>query len=277
MKKFFVSGLNKSGTTFLQMLLNAHPAINCRSEQHFYTLLEELERLSKGYGIGLKSFDQRTANQGVHFDEKSFTKNVFRAMLLELMTYGTDDNTTHAGLNDNSLIENTELFAEGLPDAKFIFIIRDPRDVGISLWHHRLRNEPEFAGKNPPVGPTVRGILRAWNEHIESIDNFQTRYPDRVMLVRYEDLIATERDAALGVTLDFLGVPFDDGNLSDMWAATEFDKLRAREQDTEGQGNGFYRSGNRKTWREHLDEDTRKYAHKVAAEALQKFGYALEG
>jgi len=259
------------------MLLNAHPTINCRSEQHFYTLLEELKKLSKGYGIGLQSFDQRTANQGVHFDEAAFTQNVFCAMVLELMKFGTDEATTHAGLNDNSLIENADLFAEILPDTKFVFIIRDPRDVGISLWHHRLRNEPEFARQKPAVGPTVKGIVNAWNEHVVAIEDFQTRFPDRVTLIRYEDLIAAERDSALSRTLNFLNVTFDDEILAGMWAVTSFVKLQEREQNSGAPDNGFYRSGNRKTWRDQLDEETRKYAVTIGGEALLKFGYTLEG
>ena len=53
--KLFVSGYAKSGTTWLQLLLNAHPQIACRGEGHIANVLaRELEGALSRYAGFLK-------------------------------------------------------------------------------------------------------------------------------------------------------------------------------------------------------------------------------
>jgi len=274
MQHFFVSGYNKSGTTFLQMLLNAHPAIHCPSEQHFKTLWQGLESLSKNYKSALEFFDERTARQGINFDQTAFSEHLVKHALLELAQFGTDEHTTHCGLNDNSLIGKADIYARLLPEARFVFIIRDPRDIGASLWHHRMRVEPGFADKNKPIDDMILGVCRAWPTHLSQILDFQANTPGRVHILRYEDLISPARTDTLSHALDFLGVTYDEAVTAAMFAATDFDTLKKKERKKNGD-TGFFRSGKKDGWRDILSDEQKTKALDSSRAMLEKFNYSL--
>lgn len=274
MERFFVSGFNKSGTTFLQMLLDAHPAINCPSEHHFQTLMQNLSTLASHYDAVVRSFDERTANQGIRFNKGVFTGALIRQGLLSLMSFGVTPQTTHTGLNDNSILQSGAFFASLMPEAKFVFIVRDPRDVGISLWHHRMRTEPDFVKSNPPLDRVATAVGEAWGEHVTKLDAFVAARPERAVILRYEDLIGADRDAALRLALDLLGVGYGPDDLAVMWQATDFDRLKTKEAARNGAGSGFFRSGKREGWRETLDDPVQAAIAGMIAPQLERFGYA---
>ena len=276
LKTFFASGYNKSGTTFLQMLLNAHPTVNCASEQHFLTVRRALDTLATQYEEAPSYFDKCTAQQGIRFDKDQFIPRIYKQVLLELMHCGTDDTTTHSGLNDNSLFDQAAFLADLLPAAKFVFIIRDPRDVGISLWHHKRRVDENFAAKNSPIQKTIAGVCRAWPKHLAKLEDFGREYTGRAHIVRYESMIGPDRDAHAGEMLAFLGVAFNPETLNSMWRATDFDQLKKRESKmmTNGQ-DGFFRSAEPESWRHLLDNEQKQAAVDAAGSALEKYGYTI--
>ena len=62
---FFCSGTPKSGTTFLQRMLDAHPEISCPSEQGTSEIAKNLRAFYVGYNDMLKIRDRRTGGQGI--------------------------------------------------------------------------------------------------------------------------------------------------------------------------------------------------------------------
>jgi len=73
---FFVLGLPKSGTTWLQHLLNSHPNVSCRGEGKFHRFAEALLRMSvehnealavldKVYGFDFPQFSDQEAGKGI--------------------------------------------------------------------------------------------------------------------------------------------------------------------------------------------------------------------
>ena len=277
MQRFFVSGYNKSGTTFLQMLLDAHPNINCPSEHHFHSILKYLVEFSKHYRRQLELFDSRTANQGIRFDEQSFTLKTLRSILLIMMDFGVSEATTHSGLNDNSLINNGDLFAGIIPDAAFVFIVRNPREIGVSLWHHKRRTEPDFAASDTSIDTVISVMAEAWPQHIGKIISFRDKHPKNTHIVRYEDLVSKQRDQALSAILDFMEVSYDAANLERMWNSTDFSRLQSSEKSEQSeQSAGFFRSGKTDSWRGAMTEQqTVEFTSKARAE-LAYFGYPME-
>lgn len=275
MNKFFVSGYNKSGTTFIQMLLDAHPTISCPSEYHLTTLVDGIVQLSKKHLWIVESFDKSTADQGVRFDDGRFNGFILRNVLLFLFQDGVGKEITHSGINDNSLIDRAEMYFKLIPDSRFIFIVRDPRDIGISLWHHRVRTEKKFATSGQKVEEMAEAVARFWPTHIAALERFKALYPDNVYIFRYEDLISENRKQQLSGILNFLKVDYEDSILDKMFEATDFSKLKSGENKSTKSDIGFFRKAGKYEWRRTLDEETKEKVVASAGEWLEKYNYIL--
>ncbi|MCR9211276.1 MAG: sulfotransferase [bacterium] len=147
MNHFFLFGFNKSGTTFLQQLVDSHPQINCPPEHHFNSVINAIRSFCPQYKSIIESFDQRTGQQGIRFDDSLVMLHAFRGFVEAFMLCGADSEATHAGVNDNSMGLNLEFVAKAFPKSKFVAILRDPREIAVSLFHHKQRTEPEFRKK----------------------------------------------------------------------------------------------------------------------------------
>ena len=83
------------------------------------------------------------------------------------------------------------------PEAFFVFICRDPRDVAAS---HIERN---FAR-------TVTGICKAWNHHANRFMHFSSRYPEKCNMVKYEDLVSKPAET-INRIFEILPLEVEDG------------------------------------------------------------------
>src|SRR5689334_11095526 len=79
-KLFFVLGVPKSGTTWLQHLLNAHPNISCRGEGKFHAYGSALRKLNNEFN---KVLEKGRSSIGVDFPPVSDSE--FMHQLREFM------------------------------------------------------------------------------------------------------------------------------------------------------------------------------------------------
>jgi hypothetical protein len=87
------------------------------------------------------------------------------------------------------------------PEARFVVLVRDGRDVALSLL-------------GVPFGPNnVWAAARFWADGIRRGQDAEQRFPDRVATVRYEDLCADPAAEARRLCA-FLGLEFDDEMLA---------------------------------------------------------------
>jgi hypothetical protein len=83
---------------------------------------------------------------------------------------------------------------QALPQAKLIYLLRNPLDLAASLKQRSYRN----------------GLLRmvyAWNKGVRRAERFENCYPDNFRLVRYEDLVSSPEAAARKI-FAFCGLEF---------------------------------------------------------------------
>lgn len=208
-KFFFLAGCGKSGTHWIQKILNLHPQVKIKGEYHFEQLLTAMDRFTgHKWCIGSKPRGKLVAN--VAFE------NMVRRVI-----YATTRECPNAlWLGDRSPRPLREI----IPGAPIYWILRDGRDVLVSWLFHWLRIDakgapfiqdvldrcrPEFATnpdrfRDPDYGllgndAWVRQTARQWAEYVASDIEALPRLLARgtpVHKVVYEDLHQSPHDGA---------------------------------------------------------------------------------
>jgi hypothetical protein len=192
---FFVGGHPESGTTWLQILLNAHPEVSCAGEGHFLTSLAPL------LGSAMKEYNTviRHKNRDVlqefgefpQFADKATGFLFVSAALLLLAASGKAGDVRVVGEKTPDNVTNLWYLADHFPAAKFIHILRDPRDCTVSTWYHNRRVSPEeVQDRFPTLGTFVPHVAQAWCYSIGKWERFGEAEPSRCAMVCYEDLVA---------------------------------------------------------------------------------------
>jgi len=147
---------------------------------------------------------------------------------------------------------------------KLMYLVRDPRDVVVSYYHHDLRRRliPEGYPMEQYVGRFLAGRLDpygSWHEHVGSWLGARDGDPG-FLLVRYEDLSATPQQGLRRIA-DFLGLCPSDAELELACERSSFDAMRKLERyqaETAGTlspvrvQQPFVRSGTVGGWRREL-------------------------
>ena len=170
-----------------------------------------------------------------------------------------------------------------------VLLVRDPRDVLVSLYHDRsvrARFFPQahaFAGSLPDLLRAERGGIRTV---VEFYNTWAARRdtPDRLLLVRYEHLLE-DTELEFGRVLEFLGLPAEPGFVSELARATSFSQLQRME--TSGrlgykpapelltEPNALVmRRGDAGAWRDEFDNEDAAYAGEAIGALDPWYGYS---
>jgi hypothetical protein len=148
---FFVGGAPRSGTTWLQRLLDSHPEICCRGEGLFQQhLAEPLDGLVAQRRAALAAKNAVLFGDGDGYplpEPEDADALLATAILLALRRQGGAGTCRAIG---EKTPENVFLFLRPkrlFPGARFIGLARDPRDVLASAWHffHKARESRDEA------------------------------------------------------------------------------------------------------------------------------------
>ncbi|MPZ18419.1 MAG: hypothetical protein GEV06_10970 [Luteitalea sp.] len=206
----FIIGLNRSGTTLLRLMLDAHSRIAIPNESHFFIRyyerraalgdLGEPERrlalvqeiLAERY---VQLWDRKLTPSDIDLDRCTSLEETIRQLYLAYArTFGKDlwgDKTPEYATEAHIL---NRLF----PDARFIHLIRDGRDVALSIIQQKW-------GPNDFVT-----AVRSWAEDVTWTRKMLGMLPaDRCVELRFEDLVA-QPEAELRRLTDFIGVEFEE-------------------------------------------------------------------
>jgi sulfotransferase family protein len=168
-----------------------------------------------------------------------------------------------------------------------VLIVRDPRDVAPSLAQHMdwriddtitFMNDDDAAlsKKTNRQHIQLRQKLRDWSGHAASwLD--QRDIP--VHLIRYEDL-RKDAKAALGLALDFAGLPVGNEQIDRAVARCDFGLLRDQEERTGFRevlrpGIKFFRRGEAGAWRDELSRQQIQRIETRHRRMMLRLGYEL--
>jgi hypothetical protein len=206
----FIIGLNRSGTTLLRLMLDAHSRIAIPNESHFFLryyerraeladLREPTRRLALVEQIlaerYVQRWDRKLAPSDIDLDQCTNLEETIRQIYLAYArAFGKDlwgDKTPEYSTE-------THILNQMFPDARFIHLIRDGRDVALSIIQRTW-------GPNDFVT-----AIRSWAEDVTWTRKMLAMLPeDRCVELRFEDLIA-QPEVELRHLTDFLGVEFDE-------------------------------------------------------------------
>lgn len=152
---------------------------------------------------------------------------------LERCQIAPDIRAKHKKLNRRMF--NTHLRWEMMPahlPAKFVYVMRDGRDTSTSFYHH-LSHQMKKDGSAPVVtsefpqfhSDWCNGVLPfgSWVDHLWSWD--QAKHDDRVLFVRYEDLLADLKPSIARIA-GHLGVELSDQKLEEILPKFSFDYMK---------------------------------------------------
>ncbi|MBO6521203.1 MAG: sulfotransferase [Rhodospirillales bacterium] len=256
-QSFFVVGSAKSGTTRLMRCLDGHDDIFCSGEDMSDRIINEIPKLVEAYN---KETVTALPNQtGVAtpflYTQQSFEELCAFVLYQQFISHPANPDAKFLGSKQPDLLRIIDPVAAFLPEAKFLHIIRDGRDVLVSAWHHNLQAKtPGFETTPPDLGAFVRANLDTWKRAVEIYRDFGRKHPDRYKEVRYEGLLEAP-EQTLAEVLDFIGAESDPEHLQSCVAHGDFKRMSGRARGTEDR-TSFFRKGVAGDWSKHFDEKT---------------------
>jgi Sulfotransferase family len=211
----FVVGVGRSGTTLLRLMLDAHPDMTIPPETHFInpfiqssgrirfnpklatrTIVDDERRRWKDFGL-----DEEDLRAGLEQVEPFNTTDAIRAFY-EL--YASKHGKHRWGDKTPDYIRKMRKLKKTLPEARFIHVIRDGRDAGLSQ-----NNRIAKRGKDP-VPP--REMARRWRKRIVKARVDAEELEDYIE-VRYEDMV-TDTEGVLRRVCEHIELDFDPAMLT---------------------------------------------------------------
>jgi hypothetical protein len=207
----FIIGTERSGTNLLRLILDAHPDIavphpphilknllalepaygDLRDDRRFRTLIRDVARLVEFHAYPW----------GFRIDEEAVLREASARELICVYFAVYDQFAAHAKkprwcCKSTHMIRNVALVRHHRPAAKFLFMVRDGRDVAVSARESIFNRY------------SVYYAARLWSEEQRIGMYWLSRLSDReVHLIRYEDLLA-EPERTVASVCAFLGVPW---------------------------------------------------------------------
>jgi hypothetical protein len=294
----FVVGLPRTGSTLTRGILNASGRIRLGGESHFFSAPTRLglsrrrgfrERLHRIGDLRRDDGLQRVVDFIWKQQGKSFWARLARtANRSEFESRLRDSDRSERALFDLALehfaygrairgektpehIHAVPLLLGWFPAARVIHTFRDPRAIYVSL------RRKERAERLTPVGRVARrlgpafdlyamtSVIASWRQMVALDRRYRARYPDRYLLVRFEDLAADPKGSVQRLC-DFVGIPYSDAMLDQVVHNSSY---RAK-----GSAGGID-VGAVSRWNRHLSAPARLWFRLLCGRQMQELGYGL--
>jgi tetratricopeptide (TPR) repeat protein len=250
----FLIGFPRSGTTLLDQILDAHPALSTMEEKDAVDQVRRaVERMPEGYPDALAGLNADALRElrRLYFNE------------MDRWLGPLDERTPVDKMPLNAI--DAGLICRLFPRARLLVAIRHPCDVVLSGFMQAMKPNAAMVLFDS-LGSTARfyaQVIGLWLRYREVL-------PQSVLTVRYEDLVADFAGETRRV-LDFLGLPWDDAVLS----YAERAKARAIATPSYHQVvQPIYRRSLGR-WRNYADAFAEVLP--ILRPFIQEFGYSAEG
>jgi LPS sulfotransferase NodH len=270
-----VVGSQRSGTTLLNRILNAHPEINLLYQQSNFlrfdiaNLPDNAEFLvteaRKADSVYSKRFTDEIERQLLASLPRNATPGAVYPALIRALS-GAGEATYWGEKYAGRCIEALKLFDVEV-DRKIVHIVRDPRDVCASE-RRRLVGSGFVLDSFPHLL-----VLHDWNIGLFIGDQISRHAPHSYLRISYEALVGSP-EATLRRICDFLGLGFDPAMLAtekfqddsgEAWVAnSHFEQNVNTLQDFRGR------------WKKHLPKEEAIFIEQFCHAGMRQMGYAPE-
>jgi hypothetical protein len=276
-KIFFVCGAPKSGTTWLQRVLDAHPQLQCSGEGHFIERFSiPLAQLMRNYAEHMTLVAGRVYEGQPYYPPivQADLDRVVRGFILDrLMARKPGADIRWIGDKTPRYTGNLSALLRLFPQARFINIVRDPRDVAMARMHHARRAgiSEHVAEGSPDRIQFIRDGGQDWVNSVAPIGPFVAENPGLLHSLKYEDMIADPEGEARKL-FRFLEVRDDKATADRIAAATSFEAQSGRKPGEE-HPTSFLRKGVAGDWVGRLEESALRALHEVCGDLMRAHGY----
>jgi Sulfotransferase family len=271
----FIVGAPRSGTTLLRRIVDAHPSIAITRETHWITkLLEGENAFSPDAPVTpalLRRLRAHPKFTRMGVDDSELDHMVSRPEPLsyaELVTrifdrYGEAHGKRLVGDKVPDYVRHLPLLHRLWPQARFVHLIRDGRDVALSMLT-RERFARRFATwEQDPISTAAL----SWEQLVRLGREAGAELPPaRYNELRYESLVA-EPSGECRKLCDFLGVPFDERMLRFHEGRTREDPGRDAKRAWRPITQGL------RSWRTEMADGEVERFEAAAGELLDELGY----
>lgn len=167
----FVTGLPRSGTTLVEQIIASHSQVHAGGE-----MAKALRTAYASFGAGIAM--RPLASEPVD------ALNSFATQLNTQMRVHAD--ASKPWLTDKSIMAFLiyGLLHATLPNARFIVVHRDPRDIAVSIYKNYFNGGTHrYANDLATIADTIKSFRRI-------VAHWRKILPDRFTEIRYEDLVA---------------------------------------------------------------------------------------
>lgn len=305
---FFVIGQKKSGTTWLQKMLDAHPDILCTGEGRFFgagwrrEALKEMRLMQQPSSLYnavldaeyLKLWIERSpwSRDG---DADEHLKNLTRMAVDYFMQSRLVGSDKRMVADKSPLLTSDDVkeIWEIYPETRVIHIIRDGRDAAVSAAHHvwnfgDVENKPRLKAKRDAyredpesvkelggifTGKQLRSLAAEWQDKVGGAAAQGRKYfGERYVEVKYEDLLQRPEEE-LRRLLEFVGADAREEVAARCVREASFEKLGEGRKRGEEDPTAFVRKGVAGDWKNVFTEQNKRIFKRQAGDLLIKLGY----
>lgn len=265
---FFLCGCQKSGTTWLQRLVDQHPSVRCDGEGHPGDILAPAVAMA----IDAANREQRLARK-VADDSATAAKRFVIDQTLGRYVEEAPDPEAVRQVGDKTPESAAHLrrLIELYPHARVIHVIRDGRDGTVSGWAHhgRAGTQSNFATFADYAEIFAKHF---WVPYILAAREVGRSLGDRYLEVRYERMLEAPHEETRRL-FAHLGVEHDGATVEQACENASFRKLSGGRRPGEEDASSHWRKGVAGEWSEAFDDEALVRFERHAGPLMDALGY----
>ncbi len=270
-------GSGRSGTTLFRNIFDAHPELAMSHEAHFIApMAKRRTAYEPASGFAIEAFvadlyanpnfrrlelDEAVVREALGADRPLTTADAIRSVMA---SYADRESKPLYGDKTPGYVIHLELLGTVFPEAKFVHIIRDGRDVALA-----------YVDRDEWGPSSVADAAHNWKSRVGRGRKAGTRLgPERYREVRYEDMVE-DPEAMTQQLCAFLGLEFDPAMLRYHEKAEAF---IASTHDPAAFGNlAKPITKGIRDWRRQMGPDDVALCEAIAGDLLADLGYEVTG